>query len=329
MINEYHKGQHLMHTIYPEITPYKVHQLQVSDIHTLYIEESGNPKGIPALFVHGGPGGGSDHKSRRFFDPEQYRIIVFDQRGAGKSTPHAELSDNTTQLLISDIEKIRQYLEIQSWVLFGGSWGSTLSLLYAQAFPSRVLELILRGIFLCRKKDLHWFYQDGASQIFPDEWQQYIRPIALDQRNAFISAYYKMLTSENELERMAAAKAWSGWEGACSTLKINKAVRDHFTKPQTALAMARIECHFFINDSFIDENQIIENMHKISHIPGAIVHGRYDMVCPVDNAFELKNNWLEARLNIIREAGHSAFEPGNTDALIRATIETAQRLIKK
>jgi len=329
MINEYHKGQHLMHNIYPEITPYKVHQLQVSDIHTLYIEESGNPKGIPALFVHGGPGGGSDHKSRRFFDPEQYRIIVFDQRGAGKSTPHAELSDNTTQHLISDIEKIREYLEIQSWVLFGGSWGSTLSLLYAQSFPSRVLELILRGIFLCRKKDLHWFYQYGASQIFPDEWQQYIRPIALDQRNALISAYYKMLTSENELERMAAAKAWSGWEGACSTLKINKAVRDHFTQPQTALAMARIECHFFINESFIEENQIIENMHKISHIPGAIVHGRYDMVCPVDNAFELKNNWLEARLNIVRDAGHSAFEPGNIDALIRATIETARRLNKK
>mgnify|MGYP003856069859 FL=1 len=321
--------QQPMHTIYPEIHPYKVHQLPVSDIHTLYMEESGNPKGIPVLFVHGGPGGGSDPKSRRFFDPEQYRIIVFDQRGAGKSTPHAELSENSTQHLISDIEKIRQHLDVKSWVLFGGSWGSTLSLLYSQAFPDRVLELILRGIFLCRKKDLHWFYQDGASQIFPDEWQQFIKPITQAQRNNFISAYYKSLTSENELERMAAAKAWSGWEGACSTLKTNKTVKDHFTQPQTALAMARIECHFFINDSFIEENQIIKNMNKIEHIPGVIIHGRYDMVCPVDNAFELKNNWLEARLNIIREAGHSAFDPGITDALIRATIETSQRLNKK
>jgi len=315
-----------MHSLYPEIQAYQEHLLPVSDTHSLYIEESGNPQGIPVLFVHGGPGGGCDHKSRCFFDPEQYRIIIFDQRGAGKSTPHAELSENTTQHLINDIEKIRQFLKIDSWVLFGGSWGSTLSLLYAQAFPDRVLELILRGIFLCRKKDLQWFYQEGASRLFPDEWQQFVKPVSESERDNFIAAYYKLLTSENELKRMAAAKAWSGWEGACSTLKVNKSVKDHFTSPQIALAMARIECHYFINDSFIDENQIINNMGKISHIPGVIIHGRYDVVCPLDNALELKNNWLEAQLHIIREAGHSAFEAGNTDMLVRATNETAQRL---
>jgi len=317
-----------MHILYPEIKPYKEHHLSVSDIHTLYIEESGNPQGIPVLFIHGGPGGGSDHKSRCFFDPDLYRIIVFDQRGAGRSTPHAELSDNTTQHLIDDIEKIRLHLGIKSWVLFGGSWGSTLALLYAQAFPDCVLEFILRGIFLCRKKDLQWFYQEGASRLFPDEWQQYVKPIPVSERGDFIKAYYQLLTSDNELKRMAAAKAWSGWEGACSTLKANKSVKDHFTHPQVALAMARIECHYFINNSFIDENQIIENMHKIAHIPGVIVHGRYDVVCPLDNAFDLQAHWLEAQLHVIREAGHSAFEAGNTDMLIRSTMATAQRLSK-
>lgn len=317
-----------MHVLYPEISPYQQHQLAVSDIHTLYVEESGNAQGIPVLFVHGGPGGGSDSKSRCFFDPEVYRIIVFDQRGAGKSTPHAELTDNTTSLLIEDIEKIRQHLNIEAWVLFGGSWGSTLSLLYAQAYPEHVLELILRGIFLCREMDLHWLYQDGASRLFPDEWQHYVKPVPEAQRGDFITAYYELLTCDNELKRMGAAKAWSGWEGACSTLKVNKGVQDHFTHPHVALAMARIECHYFINDSFIEENQIIENMDKIAHIPGVIVHGRYDMVCPVDNAFELQQHWPESQLQVIREAGHSAFEPGNTDALIRATIDTAKRLIK-
>ena len=317
-----------MHTLYPAIQSYQQHQLQVSDLHTLYIEESGNETGIPVLFVHGGPGGGSSPKSRCFFDPDLYRIIVFDQRGAGKSTPHAELQNNTTQDLIEDMEKIRQHLGIEAWVLFGGSWGSTLSLLYAQAYPNRVLELILRGIFLCRKQDLNWFYQEGASHLFPDEWQHYIKPIPKELRNNFISAYYQQLTCNNELKRMAAAKAWSNWEGACSTLKVNKRVSEHFSHPQVALAMARIECHYFINDSFIEENQIIKNMHKISHIPGVIVHGRYDVVCPIDNAFALKEHWLEGRLHINREAGHSAFEPANTDALIHATNETASRLIK-
>ena len=317
-----------MHILYPEIQPYQKHRVSVSERHTLYIEESGNATGIPVLFIHGGPGGGSDAKSRRFFDPEKFRIIVFDQRGAGKSKPHAELRENTTQHLVDDIEKIRKHLNINKWVLFGGSWGSTLSLLYAQAHPEKVLELILRGIFLCRQQDLHWFYQSGANRLFPDEWKAYQKPIPTNEQENYIKAYYQRLTSENELLRMTAAKAWSGWEGACSTLSVNKSVKEHFTQPQVALAMARIECHYFINDSFIDEDQIIKDMDKITHIPGVIVHGRYDVVCPVDNAYALKNHWIEARLHIVREAGHSAFETGNTDALIRATNETAQRLSK-
>lgn len=315
-----------MSPLYPDIQPYQQHSLNVSDLHTLYVEESGNPQGIPVLFIHGGPGGGSASKSRCFFNPELYRIVVFDQRGAGKSTPHAELQHNTTADLIDDIEKIREHLGIESWVLFGGSWGSTLSLLYAQAHPERVKEMILRGIFLCRKEDLHWFYQAGASRLFPDEWENYVKPVAQDQRNNFIEAYYKLLTCDDEIKRMGAAKAWSGWEGACSTLKRNQSVQDHFTEPHVALAMARIECHYFINDSFIEENQIIENMHKIAHIPGVIVHGRYDLVCPVDNAFALQKHWPQAQLQIIREAGHSAFEPGNTDALIKASNDTGARL---
>ena len=318
-----------MHPLYPDIQPYQQYSLSVSDIHTLYVEESGNPQGIPVLFIHGGPGGGSAEKSRCFFNPDLYRIVVFDQRGAGKSTPHAELKHNTTADLIDDIEKIRKHLGIESWVLFGGSWGSTLSLLYAQAHPDRVVEMILRGIFLCRKEDLHWFYQAGASRLFPDEWERYVKPIPQDQRNDFIKAYYRLLTSDDEIKRMGAAKAWSGWEGACSTLKRNQSVQNHFTEPHVALAMARIECHYFINDSFIKENQIIENMHKIVHIPGVIVHGRYDLVCPVDNAFSLQKHWSESTLQIIREAGHSAFEPGNTDALIKATNDTAKRLERK
>jgi len=318
-----------MRQLYPEIEPYQEHTLPVGDGHTMYIEESGNVDGIPVLFVHGGPGGGSNHNSRRFFDPELYRIIVFDQRGAGKSTPHASLQDNTTSHLISDMEKIRVYLNIDAWVLFGGSWGSTLSLLYAQAYPDHVEEMILRGIFLCRKKDIEWFYQDGASRLFPDEWQNYKKQVPSDQHSDFISAYHQLLTSDNELQRMAAAKAWSGWEGACSSLKLNKGLKDQFTQPHIALAMARIECHYFINKSFITENQIIENMDKISHIPGVIVHGRYDVVCPVDNAYELGQHWLSGQLQIIREAGHSAFEAGNTDALIKATRDTALRINKQ
>lgn len=308
-----------MNILFPDINPYKQHQLAVDDLHTLYIEESGNAQGIPVLFIHGGPGGGTSGTHRKFFDPEKYRIILFDQRGCGQSTPHAELTDNTTQNLISDIEQIREHLNIDQWLLFGGSWGSTLSLLYAESHPERVSGMILRGIFLCRKRDIHWFYQEGASAIFPDYWQEYQKVIPPQERGDMLQAYHKRLTSENDIARMSAAKAWSIWEGRCSTLNPNNDVVDHFGAPHIALAMARIEAHYFINNAFIDTNQIIRDAHKIQHIPTVIVHGRYDMVCPIEQAFALQQVLPQAELHIVRDAGHSAFEPGITDNLIKAT----------
>ncbi|WP_417228097.1 prolyl aminopeptidase [Amphritea sp.] len=308
-----------MNILFPDINPYKQHQLAVDDLHTLYIEESGNAQGIPVLFIHGGPGGGTSGTHRKFFDPEKYRIILFDQRGCGQSTPHAELTDNTTQNLISDIEQIREHLNIDQWLLFGGSWGSTLSLLYAESHPERVSGMILRGIFLCRERDIHWFYQEGASAIFPDYWQEYQKVIPPQERGDMLQAYHKRLTSENDIARMSAAKAWSIWEGRCSTLNPNNDVVDHFGAPHIALAMARIEAHYFINNAFIDTNQIIRDAHKIQHIPTVIVHGRYDMVCPIEQAFALQQVLPQAELHIVRDAGHSAFEPGITDNLIKAT----------
>lgn len=314
-----------MLTHFPEIRPYAVHKLAVEHPHELYLEECGNPEGIPVLFVHGGPGGGTDHNSRRYFDPERYRIVVYDQRGAGRSTPHALLENNNTQALIEDIETIREYLGIERWMLFGGSWGSTLSLLYTQEHTDRVLGLVLRGIFLCRKKDLSWFYQDGAGRLFPDYWEEYIQPIAESGREDFIAAYYRVLTGENEVARMAAAKAWSAWEAHCSTLRPNTSVVEHFADPHTAMAMARIEAHYFYHDCFVEENQIIQRAERLQGVPGIIVHGRYDSVCPLDQAFELHRHWDDAQLHIIRDAGHAATEPGTTDALIRATNEMAER----
>ncbi|WP_432472217.1 prolyl aminopeptidase [Amphritea sp. HPY] len=315
-----------MNSLYPDIHPFKQHQLPVDDIHTLYIEESGNAQGIPVLFIHGGPGGGTSSYQRSFFDPEKYRIILFDQRGCGQSTPHAELTGNTTPELINDIEKIRQYLQIDQWLLFGGSWGSTLSLLYAQAYPDCALGLILRGIFLCRDQDLHWFYQQGASAIFPDYWNEYRKVIPEHEQNNMLQAYYKRLTSDNEIARMSAAKAWSVWEGRCSTLDPNADVVDHFADPHVALAMARIEAHYFINKAFIEPDQIIRDADKIRHIPTTIVHGRYDMVCPIDQAFALYHALPLAELHIVRDAGHSAAEPGITDNLIKATKQFALSL---
>lgn len=315
-----------MRMLYPEIKPYQRHQLSVSDTHSLYVDESGIPDGIPILFVHGGPGAGCGKYDRRFFDPERYRIILFDQRGAGRSTPHAELGTNTTQDLIADIEVIRETLGVDKWVLFGGSWGSTLSLVYAETYPARVLGLILRGIFLCRQRDLQWFYQDGASNIFPDYWQDFIRPIAKEDRGDFIQAYYKHLTGDNEIQKMSAAKAWSLWEGRCATLRPNQDVVDAFSNPHKALALARIEAHYFAHDAFLEEDQILKNAHKLADIPGVIVHGRYDMVCPLDNAFALQQAWPNAELQIIRDAGHASREAGIVDALIHATNNFARRL---
>lgn len=308
-----------MRSLYPEITPYAEHYLPVDDLHTLYIEESGHPQGLPVLFIHGGPGGGSSPQHRRFFNPERYRIIVFDQRGCGRSTPHACLERNTTQHLIADIESIRCHLEIKEWLLFGGSWGSTLALAYAQEHPEAVLGLILRGIFLCRDQDIQWFYQRGASAVFPDYWQDYLQVIPEEEREDLLQAYYQRLTSDNELARMAAAKAWSVWEGRCSTLQPNSDLAAHFAEPHVALAMARIEAHYFVHQAFLAPDQLLKNATRIRHLPCILVHGRYDLVCPLEQAHALHQVMPDAELHIIRDAGHSAFEPGITDNLIRAT----------
>jgi proline iminopeptidase len=318
-----------MPTLYPDIKPYATHRLRVEAPHELHVEECGIPDGIPVLFVHGGPGAGCTPKHRCFFDPTVYRIVLFDQRGCGRSTPHAELRGNNTQALVSDIEAIRNFLGIDRWLLFGGSWGSTLSLVYAETHPERVLGLILRGIFLCRRQDLHWFYQEGASHVFPDYWQSFLAPVPVAERSDMIRAYHKLLTGANELARMGAAKAWSGWEAQCSTLKPDPALFEQFTDPRMALALARIEAHYFINDCFLRPNQIIEDAHRLAGIPGVIVHGRYDMVCPFDNAYALSEAWPDAELRIIRDAGHSAMEPSITDALIRATDRFARELPSK
>ena len=308
---------------YPAIKPYKTQQLAVSDTHSLYLEESGSPDGIPILFIHGGPGAGCSPQDRCFFDPEKYRIILFDQRGAGRSKPHAHLEDNTTSHLVGDIESIREHLNIEKWALFGGSWGSTLSILYAQAHPQRVNSMILRGIFLCRDEDLHWFYQHGASLIYPDYWKDYLEPIAEKDRNDLIKAYYKLLTGNNELAKMQAAKHWSLWEGRCATFRPNNHVIDTFCNTHFAVALARIEAHYFINQAFIQPNQILANMDSISDIPATIIHGRYDMVCPIDNAFSLHEKWANSELHIIRDAGHASREPSILDALIKATDRLA------
>ena len=315
-----------MYTLFPEIKPFAMHRLAVDPPHELYVEESGNPAGIPVLFVHGGPGSGCQPRNRCFFDPETYRIVLFDQRGAGRSTPHAELSGNDTSALVRDMDSIRTLLGIERWVLFGGSWGSTLSLAYAETHPERVLAMILRGIFLCRRQDLLWFYQDGASRVFPDHWRDYAEHIPEEERGDFMAAYYRRLTGANEIARMSAAKAWSLWEAQCATLRPNQDVIEHFSDPHTALSLARIEAHYFVNNAFLAEGQLLANASRIQEIPGFIIHGRYDMVCPVDNAFALHAAWPNAELQIVREAGHAAAEPGITDALLRATREVAARL---
>jgi proline iminopeptidase len=278
------------------------------------------------VFLHGGPGAGCEPYHRQFFDPDVYRIVLFDQRGSGRSQPHAGLQENTTSALVADIETIREWLGIEQWLVFGGSWGSTLALVYAETHPERVHGLILRGIFLCRNRDIHWFYQDGASSILPDYWQDYVEIIPELERNNMIVAYYRRLTGADEVARMAAAKAWSVWEGRASTLLPRAAVIDHFANPLTALSLARIECHYFVNDSFLEDNQILQRADRLHGIPGVIVHGRYDVVCPLEQAWLLHQAWPQASLEIIPDAGHSATEPGIVDALLRATRNFAQLL---
>jgi len=314
-----------MMSLYPPLEPYRTHTVPVDNGHSLYVEECGNPDGLPAVFVHGGPGAGCEPYHRRLFDPQRYRIVLFDQRGCGRSAPHAGLQGNTTQALVADMETIRLQLGIERWLVFGGSWGSTLGLVYAETFPERVLALVLRGIFLCRPRDIHWFYQEGASFLLPDYWQDFLDPVPVQERNNIVSAYYRLLTGENELAMMSAAKAWSLWEGRASTLLPKAAVVDHFADPSTALSLARIECHYFMHDSFLDENQILAKAGSLADIPGVIVHGRYDVVCPLEQAWALHAAWPGAQLEVIADAGHSATEPGIVDALVRATDDYARQ----
>jgi len=305
---------------FPEIAPYNSGYLDVSPLHRIYFEEAGNPKGKPVVFVHGGPGGGIDPSYRRFFDPKLWRIVLFDQRGCGKSSPAAELQDNTTWDLVEDMEKIRTHLTIEKWAVFGGSWGSTLALAYAITHTQRVLSLMLRGIFLLREKEIKWFYQEGASFVFPDAWAKYIRPIPENERHDYVTSFYKRLTSPDLKTKTEAAKAWSIWEGSTSKLFTDPAFIERFDGDEFALAFARIECHYFINKGFFTEDGwLLKNVGKIRHIPTWIVQGRYDMVCPATSAYELHQAWPESKLFIIADAGHSASEPGIKSKLIEAT----------
>ncbi len=306
--------------LFPNIEPFNTFYLPVSDLHTIYIEESGNKNGKPVIFLHGGPGGGVDPKYRRYFNPDKWRIIMFDQRGCGKSTPFAELKENTTWDLVDDIEKIRKHLSIDRWVVYGGSWGSTLSLAYSQTYPDSCKALILRGIFLVRKKEIHWFYQEGASKIFPDDWQSFIAPIPIEKRDNLLEAYYNLLIGEDSSKKIEAAKAWSTWEGSTVRLIQDKDFIGDFSDEKFAEAFARIESHYFMNNAwFNSDNHLIENVDKIRHIPAVIIHGRYDVICPVENAWELHQAWPESELHIIPDAGHSIFEEGIKDKILEYT----------
>jgi proline iminopeptidase len=306
--------------LYPPIEPFRHGYLRVSDVHEIYYEESGNPAGKPAVFLHGGPGAGSDKRARQFFDPRHYRIVVFDQRGCGRSRPSASLVENTTWHLVADIERLRKHLGIERWLVFGGSWGSTLALAYAEANPERVRELVLRGIFLLRYAEIRWFYQHGASDIFPDAWEAYRDAIPTDERDDFLSAYHERLVGSDQRAALAAARAWSIWEASASFLYTNGDNIRKWGEDQFALAVARIECHYFVNRGFLrSESQLLDDVQRIRHIPATIVQGRYDVVCPATSAWDLHRAWPEADLRIVPDAGHSAFEPGNAHELVLAT----------
>ncbi|NJD31969.1 MAG: prolyl aminopeptidase [Gammaproteobacteria bacterium] len=312
-------------TLYPAIEPYRSGWLRVSPVHEIYWEECGNSRGKPAVFVHGGPGAGADPGSRRFFDPRRYRIVVFDQRGCGRSRPHASLEDNTTWHLVADMERLRTFLGIDRWLVFGGSWGSTLALAYAETHPKRVTELVLRGIFMLRKWEIDWFYQGGASALFPDRWENYLAALPPRERGDLVSAYYRRLTSPNRATRVRAARAWSIWEAATSYLHTNEANIDKWGEEDFAVAVARIECHYFVNKGFMrSEDQLLRGVNRIRHVPAVIVQGRYDVVCPMRTAWDLHRRWPEADFRVVPDAGHSALEPGNTHELVGATDRFAR-----
>lgn len=309
-----------MNQLYPPIQPYQKGNLKVSDLHSIYYEQSGNPQGKPVVVLHGGPGGGSAPMYRQYFNPEKWRIVMFDQRGCGRSTPYAELRENNTWNSVADIEQLREHLNIEQWFVFGGSWGSTLSIAYAQTHPARCLGLVLRGIFMLRPQELSWFYQSGASNIFPDAWEHYLKPIPLEERDDLIAAYYKKLTSTDKNVRLEAARAWSVWEASTSKLIPSEKSIKRFGEDRFAEAFARIECHYFVNKGFLEtENQLIDNCDRISDIPGVIVQGRYDIVCPMITSWELHQAWQTAEYIVVPDAGHSVSEPGIIDALVGAT----------
>ncbi len=308
-----------MRELYPEIEPYADHFLDVSDLHTIHYEEAGNPDGLPVLFVHGGPGGGIEPIHRRYFHPDKFRIILVDQRGSGKSTPHAELEENNTQNLIADMEVVRKHAAVDRWMVFGGSWGSTLGLAYSQVHPERVTSLILRGIFMCRDEEISWFYQAGASNLFPDLWEAFLAPIPVAEHHDLLQAYYRRLTGNNEKVKLEAAKAWSIWEASTSKLLIDQDLADHFGEDAFSLAFARIEAHYFVNHAFLKPNQLLNDLDKMRHIPGVIVQGRYDVVCPATSAWDLHKAWPEAEFHMIPDAGHSISEAGIVDKLIATT----------
>jgi proline iminopeptidase len=312
--------------LYPEIEPYRTHRLAVDELHELHIEECGNPDGLPVIFLHGGPGAGVSPYHRRFFDPKRYRIVLFDQRGSGRSTPHAELRDNTTWHLVADIEAIRKHFGIEGWVVFGGSWGSTLALAYAQSHPERALGLVLRGIFLGSTGELRWFNEldGGARWIFPERWTRYLEHIPPQERDDMTEAYWRRLDSDDEAVRLAAAQAWGYWEGGSTTLVHDPDEVGNFEEPHAAISVARAEAHYFRNRVFLEPDQLLQGVERIRHIPATIVHGRYDIICPVKSAYDLACAWPEADFRVVL-AGHSAADPAIVDVLVSATDALADR----
>lgn len=309
----------ILRGLYPEIEPYETGFLDVGDGHTIYWERVGTKGGKPAVFLHGGPGGGVNPTQRRVFDPALYDVVLFDQRGCGRSTPHASLEANTTWHLVADIEKLRLKFGYDKWQVFGGSWGSTLALAYAETHPEHVSELIVRGVYLLTKRELDWYYQFGVSEMYPERWETFIEPIPEAERGRMMASYYRYLTGTDEKKKLECAKTWSQWEGATISLVTDPSRVDAFGEDQYAIAFARIETHFFVNGGWLEEGQLLRDAHKLKDIPGVIVHGRYDMPCPAKTAWDLSKAWPKADLHIIEAAGHAMTEPGILDQLIRAT----------
>jgi proline iminopeptidase len=305
--------------LYAPIQPFAIHHWKVDSLHTIYVEQCGNPKGVPVLFLHGGPGGACQPYHRQFFDPDIYHIVLFDQRGCGRSTPHVELRNNTTQDLLNDIEAIREKLGVKQWILFGGSWGSTLALVYAQNYPQRVRAMILRGIFLARQQDIDWFYRSGTRHFYPEQWQDFIALLGNDAQDDPVQAYHELFSGNDEIKRMKAAKAWTLWESQTSTLELDHSLPRQKADTHAAMSLAMLECHYMINQCFINETPVLESCDRITDIPGIICHGRYDMICPVHQAYELHTAWPASSLKIIETSGHAATESKILSALVDAT----------